>query len=134
MNVTDPIADLLTRIRNGQSAGQDVVSVPASKMKIVMTHLLKEEGFIRAYKCIKDGKQGLIKIALKYKEGTSHQGVIASIKRESKPGCRRYVAADSIPYVKNGYGIGLLSTSQGIMTCREARKRKIGGEYLCSIY
>ena len=134
MNITDPIADLLTRIRNGQKAGFDVVVVPASKMKIALTHLLKQEGFVRAYKCVRDGKQGVIKIALKYREGAVSKGVIECLKRESKPGCRKYVNSSSIPYVKNGFGIGVLSTSQGIMTCREARKRKIGGEYLCSIY
>jgi len=134
MNITDPIADLLTRIRNGQKAGFDVVTVPASKMKIAVTHLLKQEGFIRAYKCVRDNKQGIIKIALKYREGATQRGVIESLKRESKPGCRRYVTAQTVPYVKNGFGIGILSTSQGVMTCREARKRNIGGEYLCSVY
>lgn len=134
MNITDPIADLLTRIRNGQKAGYDVVTVPASKMKIGITHLLKQEGFIRAYKCVRDGKQGIIKIALKYNDGAVQKGVIESLKRESSPGCRRYVSCENIPFVKNGYGIGILSTSHGLMTCREARKRKIGGEYLCSIY
>lgn len=133
MNVTDPIADLLTRIRNAQKAGHEVVQVPASKMKIAITHLLAQEGFLRAYKCIRDGKQGLIKIALKYRED-SQQPVISSLKRESKPARKLYVGADKIPFVKNGYGIGILSTSQGIMTCREARKRNIGGEYICSIY
>ena len=134
MNITDPIADLLTRIRNGQKAGFEVVSVPASKMKIAVTHLLKQEGFIRAYKCVRDDKQGLIKIALKYRSGAVQQGVIQSLKRESKPGCRRYVGAGTIPYVKNGFGVAILSTSQGVMTCREARKRNTGGEYLCSVY
>lgn len=132
MNITDPIADLLTRIRNAQKAGHDVIEVPASKMKIAITHLLKQEGFINAYKCIRDNKQGLIKIALKY--NSDGEGVINYLHRESKPGCRRYVGHGSIPYVKNGYGVGFLSTSQGVVTCREARKRKIGGEYLCTIY
>lgn len=133
MIVTDPIADLLTRIRNAQKAGHEVVQVPASKMKIAITHLLAQEGFIRAYKCIRDGKQGLIKIALKYRE-ESQDPVIRSLKRESSPARRLYVGASKIPYVKNGFGVGILSTSQGVMTCREARKRNIGGEYLCSIY
>jgi len=135
MNVTDPIADLLTRIRNAQKAGHEIISVPASKLKIAITHLLKQEGFIRAYKCIRDDKQGLIKIALKYRDEESMQtGVIQQLKRVSRPARRVYVTATNIPYVKNGFGIGILSTSQGVMTCREARKRNIGGEYLCSIY
>lgn len=134
MNITDPIADLLTRIRNAQKAGFEVVSVPASKMKIAVTHLLQQEGFVRAYKCVRDNRQGMIKIALKYRDGAAQQGVFQSLKRESKPGRRVYVGATEIPYVKNGFGIGILSTSQGVMTCREARKRKVGGEYLCSIY
>lgn len=135
MNVTDPIADLLTRIRNAQKAGHEVISVPASKLKIAVTHLLKQEGFIRAYKCIRDDKQGIIKIALKYREGEANQiGVIQNLTRVSRPARRSYVQASAIPYVKNGFGIGIISTSQGVMTCREARKRNIGGEYLCSIY
>ncbi len=137
MNVIDPIADLLTRVRNAIHANREVVTVPASKQKIAITHLLKEEGYIKAYKCVKDDKQGLIKIALKYNElseGANTRSALTSLKRESKPSKRRYVTCAEIPYVKNGFGIGLLSTSQGIMTCREARKRKIGGEYLCSVY
>ncbi len=132
MNITDPIADLLTRIRNGQKAGHDVVVVPASKMKIAVTHLLHQEGFVRAYKCIRDKKQGVIKIALKYDD--SGKGIIRNIQRISKPGLRRYVGASDIPYIKNGFGVAVLSTSQGIMTCREARKRHVGGEVLCSIF
>lgn len=134
MLVNDPIADLLTRIRNGQHAGHDVISVPASKMKIAIAHILKEEGFIRAYKCIRDSKQGILKIALKYHEGTDNKGVIQGIHRISKPSLRRYVQAGSIPYVRSGYGMAILSTSQGVMACREARKRGVGGEYLCAVY
>jgi small subunit ribosomal protein S8 len=133
VNVTDPISDLLTRIRNAQKAGHEVVEIPASKMKIAITHLLAQEGFIRAYKCIRDKKQGMIKVALKYREETQ-EPVICSLKRESIPSRRLYVGAGKIPYVKNGYGIGILSTSQGVMTCRDARKKNVGGEYLCSIY
>lgn len=132
MNVNDPIADLLTRIRNGQKAKLDVVVAPASKIKIAITHLLQQEGFVRAYKCIKDGKQGLIKIALNYSE--DGVGSIRGAQRVSKPGKRTYVQSHAIPFVKNGLGVTILSTSQGVMTCREARKRKIGGEHLCSIY
>ena len=143
---TDPIADFLTRIRNGQQACNEVVSVPASRIKIAIAHILKQEGFVKNYRCIRDGKQGLLKVALKYHD-TSHgaseqqstvasgaQGVIREIKRISRPGCRRYVGSKDIPLVKNGFGIIVLSTSQGIMTDREARRRGAGGELLCSVY
>ena len=132
MNVTDPIADLLTRIRNAQHAGMEVVSVPASKMKIGITHLLKEEGYIRAYKCIRDSKQGMLKIALKYAE--DGKGVIQGLDRQSKPRRRLYVQAEGIPYVKNGFGFAILSTSKGLMTDRQARKEHVGGEFICSVY
>lgn len=132
MNVNDPIADLLTRVRNAQSAGLEVVSVPASKIKIAITHLLKEEGYIRAYKCIRDDKQGILKIALKYSE--AGKGVITGLDRKSKPSCRRYVTAETIPYVKNGFGLGILSTSKGLMTDRQARELHVGGEYICTVY
>ena len=132
MNVTDPIADLLTRIRNAQRAGLEVVNVPASKMKIGITHLLKEEGYIRAYKCVRDDKQGILKIALKYDD--VGKGVITGVDRKSKPGRRYYVGIDKIPFVRNGFGFGILSTSKGLMTDRHARLDKIGGEYICSVY
>ena len=135
MNVTDPIADLLTRIRNAQTAGHALVAIPASRVKIAIVHLLKQEGYIRAYRCIRDEKQGIIKISLKYKDqDTRKNPVINSLRRASKPGCRRYLASDALPKVKNGFGVGVVSTSQGIMTFEEAKKRKIGGEHLCSIY
>lgn len=132
MNVNDPIADLLTRIRNAQKAGHEVVSVPASKMKIGITHLLKEEGYIRAYKCIRDDRQGILKIALKYND--EGKGTILGIDRKSSPSCRVYITHDQIPYVKNGFGLGILSTSKGLMTDRQARVEKVGGEYLLSVY
>ena len=132
MNVTDPIADLLTRVRNAQKARHDVVVVPASKIKIAITAILKQEGFVRAFKCIRDQRQGVIKIALKYDE--DGQGVIKTIERKSKSGRRYYVNRDSMPYVKNGFGLGRLSTSQAVVTYKEARKRGIGGEYLCSVF
>lgn len=132
MNVTDPIADLLTRIRNAQKADHDVVVIPASKMKIAITNILKEEGFIRAFKCIRDNKQGIIKIALKYDD--QGKGVIENLKRVSRPGRRSYMPAGDIPYVKNGFGLGILSTSKGVISCENARKLNVGGEYLCSVY
>lgn len=136
MMTTDPIADLLTRIRNAQLAGHDIVGIPASRVKIAIVHLLKQEGYIKAYKCIKDDKQGVVKIALKYTDftGGRRTPVINSLKRVSKPGRRYYVGSDALPRVKNGFGIAILSTSQGIMTCAEAGKRRVGGEYMCSIY
>jgi small subunit ribosomal protein S8 len=132
MNVTDPIADLLTRIRNAQHAGLEVVNVPASKMKIGITHLLKEEGYIRAYKCIRDDKQGVLKIALKYDD--EGKGVIQGLDRVSKPGRRLYVAADKVPYVKNGFGFGIVSTSRGLLTDRQARAAHVGGEMVCTVF
>jgi len=130
MQCTDPIADLITRIRNGQMAKKEVVHVPASKQKIALTHVLKREGMIRNYKCIRDNKQGYIKIALSYDDQGS--GVITFLKRESKPSLRRYVKSDDMPYVKNGFGFGIYSTSKGLLTDHECRKQKIGGEYLIS--
>ncbi len=132
MNVTDPIADLLTRIRNGQKAGHESVVVPASKLKIAVTHLLKQEGFIKNYKCVRDEKQGIIRIALKYDDNGA--GTIESIRRDSTPSKRTYYKATDIPYVKNGFGIGILSTSRGVMTDRMARTQGVGGEYMLSVY
>ena len=132
MRQNDPIADLLTRIRNAQKAGHEVVSVPASKLKIGVTDILKNEGFIRNYKCIRDKKQGMIKIALRYDE--EGKGAITGIDRMSRPSCRVYLQADKLPYVRNGFGIAILSTSQGLVTCRDARRNKLGGEYICRVY
>lgn len=132
MNVTDPIADLLTRVRNAQKAGLDVVVVPASKMKISIAHILREEGFVKNYKCVRDDKQGILKIALAYNE--DRKGAIREITRVSKPSRRFFVGAKDLPYVKNGYGIAILSTSKGIMTDREARKQHVGGEHVCSVF
>lgn len=132
MNVSDPIADLLTRIRNGQQAKLEVVAVPASKMKIGIVHLLKEEGYIRAYKCIRDNKQGIIKVALKYDD--EGKAVITNLDRVSRPSLRRYVAKDKIPFVKNGFGAAILSTSKGLMTDRQAREASIGGEVICTVF
>jgi len=132
MNVNDPIADLLTRIRNAQKAGHEVVAIPASKMKISIAHILREEGYIRDYKCIRDNKQGVLKIALKYND--HGDGVIQALRRVSKPSIRRYINAEKIPFIKNGFGTAILSTSAGIMTDREARKKHIGGELVCTVF
>ena len=132
MRPNDPIADLLTRIRNAQKANHEVVSIPASMVKIAVTHILKDEGFIKNYKCIRDRKQGVIKIALKYAE--DGKGAIRNISRVSTPSHRVYVGAEKIPYVKNGLGVAILSTPKGVMADREARQLNLGGELMCSVY
>ncbi len=131
-NITDPIADMLTRIRNAIVARHKEVEVPASKMKLAITRILKDEGFIEQYKLIKDGKQGIIKITLKY--GENKESVISSLKRISKPGRRVYVNKKQLPRVLNGLGIAILSTSKGVITDKEARKIGVGGEWICSIW
>lgn len=132
MVMTDPIADFLTRIRNGQKARFDKVDIPASKMKANIARILKEEGFIKNFKLIRDDKQGIIRIHLKY--GDHRKALILGLKRVSRPGCRVYVGHDQIPRVLNGLGISILSTSQGIMSDRQARKERVGGELLCSVW
>ena len=134
MQISDPISDLLTRIRNAQKAGHDVVSVPASKVKVAIVMLLQREGFVKAYKCIRDNKQGIIKIALKYNDEQSNEPNIKGLIRESKPGRRKYLSASELRQYRNGFGLGILSTSSGIMTAKEAKMRGIGGEYLCAVY
>ena len=101
-------------------------------MKIGITHLLKEEGYVRAYKCVRDGGQGVLKIALKYAD--DGKAVITGLDRKSRPGRRYYVNAESIPFVKNGFGFGVVSTSKGLLTDRQARTDRVGGEYICSVY
>jgi small subunit ribosomal protein S8 len=132
MNFSDPIADMLTRIRNAQKAGKEVVSVPASKMKIAIAHILREEGFIKNYKCVRDEKQGQLKVALKYSE--EGQGAIRELARRSVPSRRVYLSCEKLPFVRNGFGVGIVSTSRGIMTDRDARKMNMGGEYICSVF
>jgi len=132
MVMTDPIADFLNRIKNAQKARFDKVDIPASRMKTSLARILKEEGYIKNFKFIKDDKQGILRIQLKY--GENRQAAIAGIKRDSKPGRRLYVGHDKIPRMMNGLGITILSTSKGIMTDREARKEHVGGELLCSIW
>ncbi|MEN2994478.1 MAG: 30S ribosomal protein S8 [Thermodesulfovibrio sp.] len=130
--MTDPISDMLTRIRNAIRVKADKVDIPASRMKIEISKILKEEGFIKSYKIIKDKKQGIIRINLKYTpEGDS---VISDLKRISKPGRRVYVSKDEVPYVMGGLGIAILTTSQGVMTDKECRQRGIGGEVICYVW
>ncbi len=130
---TDPIADYLTRIRNAVQARHKVVQIPASNLKKEMTKILKEKGYILNYKFEDDDKQGIIKIALKYNPRTKIPA-IRSIQRISRPGLRKYVGAEDLPRVLNGLGISILSTSSGVMTEKEAKTHKVGGEVLCYIY
>jgi small subunit ribosomal protein S8 len=129
--LTDPIADMLTRIRNAIMIRSDKVDIPASRMKLDIAKILKEEGFIRAYKIIKDNKQGVLRISLKYVDGES---VISGLKRVSKPGRRVYVGYRDIPVVMGGIGIGILTTPKGIMSDQSCRREKAGGELLCYIW
>jgi len=131
--MTDPIADYLTRVRNAVMAKHKVVEIPASNLKKEITKILHEKGYILSYKFDEDDKQGLIRIALKY-HPVSKAPAIKSIKRISKPGLRKYAGAGSVPRVLNGLGIAVISTSKGVMTDKEARREKIGGEVLCYVY
>jgi small subunit ribosomal protein S8 len=131
--MTDPIADLLTRIRNGIKANHKVVEIPASNMKKGITKILFEKGYILNYKFEEEGPQGKIKIALKYHPETKLPA-IKVIKSISTPGLRKYVSKDELPRVLNGLGIAILSTSQGLMTDKDAKARSIGGEVICYVY
>lgn len=130
--MTDPIADMLTRIRNALMARKKTVTVPASKIKLEIVRILKEEGYIEDYQYIDEKPQGKIEIVLKYDE--NKRPVIAGLRRISKPGRRIYMGYKDLPKVLDGLGIAIVSTSQGIMTDYEARKRKIGGEVICEIW
>ena len=132
MTMTDPIADMLTRIRNANVVKHETVDVPASNMKKELSRILLEEGFIRGYDVIEDGKQGIIRIQLKY--GQAGERVISGLKRISKPGMRVYAAKDEVPKVLNGLGISIISTSKGILTDRQARKENVGGEVICYVW
>ncbi|MEN8787035.1 MAG: 30S ribosomal protein S8 [Flavobacteriales bacterium] len=131
--VTDPIADYLTRVRNGIMAKHRVVEVPASNMKVAISKILLEKGYILNYKVVEDNKQGIIKIALKYDPRTNLNS-ISKLIRISKPGLRKYTAAENMPRVLNGLGIAILSTSKGVITNKEAADLNVGGEVLCHVY
>jgi len=131
--MTDPIADYLTRVRNAVRVGHKVVDIPGSKMKLAMTRILKEKGYILNYKVEEDGVRSNIKIALKYHPETKAPA-IRSLVRISKPGLRRYSNAEELPSVLNGLGVAILSTSLGLMTDKEARAKHVGGEVLCYVY
>jgi small subunit ribosomal protein S8 len=129
---TDPIADLLTRIRNANNAYHDSVEISGSKIKTEVVRILQEEGFIKSYEVVKDPKQDKLKIGLKY--GPRRERVITNLKRVSKPGLRVYSGHGNLPRVLRGLGIAILTTSQGVMTERDARRRGIGGEVLCYVW
>lgn len=132
MHTTDPIADMLTRIRNANSAKHESVEIPASNMKREISQILVNEGYVKSYNIIDDGKQGIIKVALKYGPGKSK--VLQGIKRISKPGLRVYVSCEDMPKVMRGLGVAIVSTSKGIMTDKAARKANVGGEVLAFVW
>lgn len=130
--MTDPIADMLTRIRNASKAKHEKVDIPSSKMKIEIAKILKDEGFVKNVKLVKDRRQGLIRVYLKYTE--DELPVIQGMKRVSRPGCRVYAGNDAIPKVMRGLGTAILSTPKGIQTDKQARKANVGGEILCHVW
>ncbi len=132
MTMTDPIADMLTRIRNGITAKHETVDVPASNIKREIARILLEEGYIKGYDVIEDGKQGLIRVSLKY--GKDGEKVILGLKRISKPGLRVYADKNTVPKVLGGLGISIISTSKGILTDKQAREIGVGGEVICYVW
>ena len=132
MSMSDPLADMLTRIRNAGMVRYETVDVPMSNLKVGVAKVLREEGYIKDYQIIEDDKQGILRITLKY--GPNNEKVISGLRRVSKPGLRQYVKADDIPKVMSGLGISILSTSKGIITDRDARRQNIGGEILCEAW
>ena len=131
MHITDPIADMLTRIRNANSAKHDTVDVPASNMKKSIAQILLDEGYIKSFQIVEDGTQGIIRIALKY---NGKEKVISGLRRVSKPGLRVYVGADELPRVLRGLGVAIVSTSKGVMTDKAARAAHVGGEVLAFVW
>ncbi len=132
MVMTDPIADMLTRIRNANSVYHDKVEIPGSKIKQAIVEILKLEGFVKDYEVISDSKQGMLRVALKY--GANREKVITGIKRISKPGLRVYAKSDQLPRVLGGLGIAIISTSKGIMSDKQARKEGLGGEVIAYVW
>jgi small subunit ribosomal protein S8 len=131
MSVTDPIADYLTRIRNAISSKHEKVDIPASRLKLEMTKILKEEGYVQNFKVQEDSKQGMIRVFLKYMDGTP---VITGLKQVSKPGCRIYATKEQVPRVMGGLGVSIVSTSRGLMTGERSHKSGLGGEVLCEVW
>lgn len=132
MHITDSIADMLTRIRNAGAAKHETVDVPASKMKKAIAQILLDEGYIKSFQLVEDGKQGIIRITLKY--GESKTSVISGLRRVSKPGLRIYTNCEDMPKVMRGLGIAIISTSKGVMTDKQARKENVGGEVLAFVW
>ena len=132
MQITDPVADMLTRIRNANSAKHETVDVPASNLKKAIAEILLEEGYIKSYQVVEDGTQGIIRIALKYLP--NKEKVISGLRRVSKPGLRVYAGADELPKVLKGLGIAIISTSKGVMTDKKARVNHVGGEVLAFVW
>ena len=132
MTMTDPVADMLTRIRNANQAGHQTVEIPASRMKKSIASILKEEGYIEDYDFIEDDKQGALKIRLKYAPGKTR--VISELRRISKPGLKVYVKADDVPRVLGGLGIAIISTSKGVLSDKDARRVGVGGEVICYVW
>ncbi len=130
--MSDPIADLLTRIRNASRAEHEKVDIPASKLKVKISELLKDEGFIKNYRLIEDDKQGVLRVYLKY--GAGNEKMISGLVRVSRPGRRVYVGKDKIPSILGGMGVAILSTSRGVMTDRQSRKQQLGGEVLAYVW
>lgn len=132
MTMTDPIADMLTRIRNATMMRHDRADIPASKVKVEIAKILKQEGFIRTFKLLEEGPQGLIRVFLKYAD--DGEPVIHGLRRVSTPGCRIYTRVESLPKVRNGLGVALVSTNRGVLTDEQARGLRVGGEILCEIW
>ena len=132
MHITDPVADMLTRIRNANNAKHETVDVPASNMKKSIAQILLDEGYIKAFQIVEDGTQGIIRITLKYNAGK--EKVISGLRRVSKPGLRVYAGADELPKVLRGLGIAIVSTSKGVMTDKKARQAHVGGEVLAFVW
>ena len=132
MHITDTIADMLTRIRNANSAKHDTVDIPASNMKKAIAQILMDEGYIKSFTVVEDGKQGTIRVVLKYGQGKTP--VIQGLRRVSKPGLRIYTSCEDMPRVMKGLGVAILSTNKGVMTDRQARKENVGGEVLAFIW
>jgi len=132
MSMSDPLADFLTRIRNAVRASFDTVDIPLSKLKVGVAKVLKEEGYIADYQIMEQGAQGVIRVALKY--GPDKEKIITGIRRVSKPGLRQYRKSQVIPKVMSGLGIAILTTSEGVISDREARRRNVGGELLCEVW
>jgi small subunit ribosomal protein S8 len=130
MTMTDPVSDMLTRIRNASEAGHEIVEIPSSRLKLEIARILKEEGYISSYSLVQDDKQGMIRIQLRY---AGKDPVISSLERVSRPGCRVYAGKSDIPAVLGGLGICILSTSQGVLTGKQAQEKGLGGEVLCAI-